>query len=517
MAIRYRFARSTDDQLIDVQAMQAADRRRGAPFSCLSCERELIPALGEIQDHHFRHKHEQDCSSETYRHQLAKRIFAATYERCVREGQPFHLIQSAHGSCSFYQDRFGFTCTRVEPTHDDLTHYFERVSVEAAREGFRADILLWSEHREDYLFIEMVVTHECDPAKLNSGIRIIEVAIGTEDDALALDRTTLDGYSPAVTLHNFKPRLRSSCEGNCNRHIPVFIVYKSGKLRLDDFPIKEVTARSFRQRTRYYEEVSRADWERGGWEFFREKVREVHFAGTPLRHCFLCRYHGAPTSGTTTWCRTKKRECKRNEAVTCEKFVALNSPEECSRADERNERYLQDQAQQQQEWAEARAAERRKARQLQTSPMVPASSRRRAKTHWQTTGSLYGMHAQGLLSPPPESPQWVRIVDLIIREHTWHRHTAWLTCWTRDSCVVAKLELGGDAATLPLALIEAEDARAMDQEAMRVLELWGNTELPGARVKFTTDWMILENAPPRADHLPFLHRWDKEQQGWQII
>src|SRR5690606_26828195 len=144
-----------------------------------------------IQAYHFRHRHEQDCTSETYRHQLAKLVFEATYNDCLQKGRPFWLLTTTEGTCTFHQERFGFACRRSEPRRHDLTRWFDRISVEAVREGFRADVLLWSDSHQDSVFIEMAVTHPCSVEKRESGHRIIEIAIHTEDDAVSLSDATI--------------------------------------------------------------------------------------------------------------------------------------------------------------------------------------------------------------------------------------------------------------------------------------------------------------------------------------
>lgn len=357
MPIQYRYALNSSTELVDVERMRPSERREGAPFTCISCSRELVPALGEIQAYHFRHRREQDCSSETYRHQLAKLIFEATYTRCVREGRPFWLLTTTEGTCTFYQERFGFTCRRSEPRRHDLTRWFERISVEAVREEFRADVLLWSEAHEDSVFVEMAVTHPCEAEKRESGHRIIEIAIQTEKDAVALADATVDAADRRVRLYNFrKDRAPVSCDGQCSRPISFFVVYPNGAAALRQAPAAEAAAPRFLEAVPHLEVVPEdALKKEDGWRVFRQKVREAHFAGVPVRHCFLCRYHGADRYGEGIRCKAKRRSCEVNEAVGCTMFKPLPTPEACDQADAANDEYLRT-------WKEKRGARREERR-----------------------------------------------------------------------------------------------------------------------------------------------------------
>ena len=68
----------------------------------------------------------------------------------------------------------------------DLKNNYDTCEEEAGYKGFRADLkLTHSEYPErEPIFLEIFVTHECKPDKIESGIKIIEIKIDSEIDVL---------------------------------------------------------------------------------------------------------------------------------------------------------------------------------------------------------------------------------------------------------------------------------------------------------------------------------------------
>ncbi|MEX2375580.1 MAG: hypothetical protein WD942_08365 [Dehalococcoidia bacterium] len=519
MAIRYRYALSAAGALVDVQAMHRSQRDEGAPFSCLSCARELIPALGEIQAHHFRHKQEQDCSSETYRHQLAKRVFVAEYERCLREGRPFHLIRQANGTCSFYKEQFEFTCRRTESRRHDLTRWFDRVDVEVVRNGLRADVLLWSERHGEFVFVEMAVTHACEPEKQQSGVRIIEIAIGTEDDAVALRQPQIDAHAHGVRLYNFQDsRVSVSCGGDCEHPISTFVVYPNGSAAIQAFPVKEAAAPRFLSNVPHKETLDEGPGE-GGWKLFRRKLREAHFGGTPVRHCFMCRYHGVERQGAGIWCKVKKHVCESNEGAACEIFKALPSPDACDRTDKANDQFLQKQAPQRQERREARGSRQR----AQPNHGAVLSARAdmprrtpggRARLHWAGSVLLDSLRQAGLVLPPLGTPRLGRVVDWYLPNQVWRRQIVWLSCWMTDSGAFATIRGGDDPSPLPIVFIEADDGESMEQAVHLAFDAWSKRGGADAVVDSAKNWEPLPDGDPPYHLYPPRYRWSMTFRKW---
>lgn len=517
MPIRYRYALSAARELVDVHTMHRSRRTAGAPFTCLSCERELIPALGEVQAHHFRHKHDQDCSSETYRHQLAKRVFVAEYERCLREGRPFQLVRQTHGRCSFYKEQFDFTCPRTESRRHDLTRWFDRVDVEVVRNGFRADVLLWSERHEEFVFVEMAVTHACEPSKQQSGVRIIEISIETEEDALALRRPHIDDRADGVHLYNFQDSgAPSSCGGNCGHTISMFVVYPNGSAAIQSFPVKEAAGPKFLANVPH-KEVLREDHGEGGWKLFRRKLREAHFGGTPVRHCFMCRYHGVDRQGAGIWCKVKKHVCESNEGAACEIFRPLPSPEACDQADQANEQFLQQHALKRQERREARASGQspeptREMGLAARTGMPTRTPEGRARIHWAGSVLLDELRRDGLLMPPLGSSRLGRVVDWYLPRRMWRRHIVWLTCWITNSRGFATLRDTNDP--LPLAFIEADDGESMEQAVNLAFDAWSGSGGSDALVDSPMYWEPLPDGEPPYHLYPLRYRWSRTFQKW---
>lgn len=521
MSVLYRHALQVDGLLRDIRDVLPTTRGDGAPYSCLSCERELVAVLGNRQAHHFRHKHEHDCSSETYRHQLAKRIFVAEYERSVRERRRFDLVRGTRGTCTFYQDRFGFTCSRTEPRRHDLTKWFDRVSVEATREGFRADVLLWSEQHSEFVFVEMAVTHACEPEKVHSGIRIVEIAITSEDDALALGRPEVDARSERVRLYGFKPDPTPvGCAGDCDHPVRIFALHKSGKVAIHSIPAREVAEGSVLRRARHHEILTGEDDAQPGWLVFRRKVRETHFGVTPVHHCFMCRSHGLGLDGEGLWCKKQKRTVQRNEAIECELFRPLSTPTQCEAADRANEEFVAgvERRRVEREAAYARALlgvqSRRAGRAGAKLPPLPAPVPE-AQIYWRDSDRFYELQSGGQFDPPADAPRLERIVDFYPRAEVWTRYAMQLVCWTTASGVLATLSDMLDPSALPIAAVEARDVPTLQAGAERALHIWGRTTHPGAIIDLPTGWEKPPSDGPPVVSLPMRYVWIAGLRVWQ--
>ena len=68
---KYHYAIDQDDHLIHIDEVTSEDRDNNH-YHCVGCGEEMSPVLGDIRDHHFRHK-KVHCSRESYLHKLCKR------------------------------------------------------------------------------------------------------------------------------------------------------------------------------------------------------------------------------------------------------------------------------------------------------------------------------------------------------------------------------------------------------------------------------------------------------------
>lgn len=183
--ITFHNATDSDGQIIHID--EVTNDNRAEHYYCVGCGGEMSAVLGDKREHHFRHK-EAHCSWESYLHKLGKMLLKQRFETqkefVVKYYVEHHCEKSK--SCkleSIYGEK---KCNCRELLTIDLKKIFDTCEEEVTYKGFRADLMLSSkEHPErEPIFLEISVTHDCEPEKLESGIQIIELKITDENDVL---------------------------------------------------------------------------------------------------------------------------------------------------------------------------------------------------------------------------------------------------------------------------------------------------------------------------------------------
>mgnify|MGYP001627753691 CR=1 FL=1 len=229
-----RFVRAVDGSLVDVSEIDPHDRHAKGPYSCLACGHIMVPALGRVRKHHFKHKagRPPDCHRESYLHQLAKMTLYTALRSAMREDRPYWLTRERPAICSHYLDELGLTCTgKTAPFQVDLAAMFDRVEMEAGAGGFVADVLLSSTASGARMLLEVAVSHPCDAEKIASGLQIIEIEIGSEEAAARLAHG-IDATGGTAICHNLPdpepaPYL---CSSPCTATALIALLYSSGKV-----------------------------------------------------------------------------------------------------------------------------------------------------------------------------------------------------------------------------------------------------------------------------------------------
>lgn len=327
--MQYRYASSDDGRTIAIEGLASSSRVKGEKYLCFGCGRELVPVLGRVREHHFRHKADLElaCTPETYLHALAKRAFVDGYRAAVEAGKPYYLTLPTKHACRRWEDKLGFTCFPDKgATKFDLTTYFDKASIEQGADGFVADVLLSSSRSQERMLIEVAVTHKCDPAKVASGLRILELHID-HDSKIAAFANGVDASLPWVELHNFKqqPPIEVGCNHNCDAQLSLFIVYKSGKSMLvSDHPsvmwgMQKKPAVVY---SRVVEEIEQglALGYLAADEGYRREAERAFKSGAPIKCCSICRYAGFRTWEKPVFCKIKKVEVGVNEAASCDAY-----------------------------------------------------------------------------------------------------------------------------------------------------------------------------------------------------
>jgi hypothetical protein len=203
----------------------------------------------------------------------------------------------------------------------DLTRYFDVAQEEVAVDGFVADVLLTSSSNKK-LLIEVAVTHQCEPAKISSGLPIIEVSV-TDEDQCANFAKGIDARADNVDTYNFKLQkpVEVACLAHCSSDLSGFFVYKSGKSRILTATPEKVAKERNRQSTIYSRVLPQTIVEHlvatGGYE---SEARRAFKEGVPVKCCFLCRYAGLDVTEKPVFCKIRKTEVGVNEAASCSAY-----------------------------------------------------------------------------------------------------------------------------------------------------------------------------------------------------
>lgn len=341
-SLQYRFAKGNDNNVVDVLSLTPESRHDRAPYECYGCGSELIPNLGTKKVYHFSHRPNQNCSGETYLHKLAKTVFFQTYSECLRTSRPFSLSFVRELVCTRYREEFGFDCRTKERTDFDLTSRFTRIEMEKGYRGVIPDILLSTEDGRETMFVEIAVSHRCEPEKIALGERILEISISREDQINPiLDRMIELDRSPDFRTHNFKWKVdeRDHCKGGCQSTVGAFMVMPSQKCILRTGTPREISA-ALAGSAGYSKNLGPRKWTEERGRLFIKEVQSAFFdSGVALKNCYICKYHGSTEDGGGVFCKHLKEHHESNFAAECKAFRPFASADEWAEADRKNRAY----------------------------------------------------------------------------------------------------------------------------------------------------------------------------------
>lgn len=213
--IKYRYAINDDNELVDVSNLNR-NELNGQKFYSIDFHSELIPKLGDKVSKHFAHKGDSEGNNESYLHALGKKVFADGYQKCLDDKTPFILTYIVEHKCTRLSS-LGLFCSKKEQKTFDLTTRFDTIFVEKRDGMFIPDVMLYDSKHGDKIYIEIAVTHFCEPEKINSGNRIIEFSIQKESDIKNIvnfkEGKRIDNE---INYYNFKTLHEYSCVDNCD-------------------------------------------------------------------------------------------------------------------------------------------------------------------------------------------------------------------------------------------------------------------------------------------------------------
>lgn len=189
-------------------------------FHCISCGREMIAKLGEKRTKHFAHKiNVQTCDPNKYLHELTKLVLLQKFQSEDFKIKLNRTCQCIESSCLLNN------CKIKIPQEYDLKKHYNTCELEKNISDFRADLLI-SGNKKDPILIEICVSHKCTSSKINSGLKIIEIPIRTEEDIEYLKKNPIS-EEKGVRFYGFKRESKEKVE-IYDKLFFRFILHKSG-------------------------------------------------------------------------------------------------------------------------------------------------------------------------------------------------------------------------------------------------------------------------------------------------
>lgn len=321
--VRYNYAFNEQGELVPIKK---ANKEEGKYF-CPECHDEMTPKKGEHNAYHFAHK-TAECKYDNYLHTLAELIIQKWYNESneIKISVPIKERCKDFDDCLFKKEK----C--IQDGNSDfynLKKWFancEREPKDAIKKyGYKPDLFLKDESDSNKcIFIEIAVTHKCEPDKINSGIRIIEFFIDSVDDIEAIIKNNLIQSNEKTKMYNF--------------HGEDKVVYlENPELSLNKFnlfPSKKVHAG-------YYIDCHKKNENRGvieitvdgddfslntpkGHMFFDVAIAYASQYYDDLKHCNLCKYQKTDFWGINICTLYKKfgtsKLCTDNDPLVCSYF-----------------------------------------------------------------------------------------------------------------------------------------------------------------------------------------------------
>lgn len=185
MTTTYPNAVDENGNIHNIKSITPANRAEHKYF-CLGCDREMVPVLCKGKADHFRHKVNDLCNPETYLHNLAKKYLAKQFESQPKFEVSYYATNECPNkdSCPLFKEFHWKECSGTTLHTFDLKKKYDTCQIEGVYDGYRADVLLTSSTNPDLqpIFLEVSVSHDCTPEKLESGNQIIEMKIHSEAD-----------------------------------------------------------------------------------------------------------------------------------------------------------------------------------------------------------------------------------------------------------------------------------------------------------------------------------------------
>ena len=298
------------------------ENRAEHKYYCLGCDKEMVPVLfkeGQKEDH-FRHKVNDMCNPETYLHNLAKKYLAKKFETSKTFKVSYYARNDCPKTarCPIFEKYKYKECSGVFLHTIDLKKQYDTCQIEGVYDGYRADVLLSNSQDASIppVFIEVSVSHDCTPEKLESGNKIIEIKVQSEADfkrEIIENKGSLVpvkeeprrpyyyGYyyrqpepeQPFIMFHGFEREFQNSDK----KKLDFFVLKSNGRMACEENFLDCGRMNAFHLPDSIFE-VCVHKGERGykpRYNFYNLGLAEAMLHKQPIRHCVHCVNYGRCT------------------------------------------------------------------------------------------------------------------------------------------------------------------------------------------------------------------------------
>lgn len=318
------------------------DMRSQTQFFCnlSDCNGKMAAHISGKRIKHFQHIKHVEHDYETYLHETAKNVFMEMYKNCLLKNIPFTMEFYENRICNAYYIETKIKCQLGKQKNTfDLTKRYTHIEMEKDHNGFRPDLIIYNPKTNDYIFIEIFVTHECESKKLDSGIRIIEIKIENEDDIRSLEKCYLSLNNSKIKFHNFKLITVENdfCKDRnkgCMCFYDIYVLLKSGNFFFDFGRLNEILIKLRYEYIDVQEFYIKYHPTHNGATLLslKSKIRDFAYIlsqkGILLKDCYLCKNH-SPTEREShrewLFCREKMKPFKPDQALTCQSFDSITN------------------------------------------------------------------------------------------------------------------------------------------------------------------------------------------------
>lgn len=322
-SVKYRYALNENDKLIEIHAAH----EMGGVYHCPECGEPMILKCGAKKAWHFAHE-KVECDYNHYLHTIAEQRIQEWFNAAKEIPMVLQTneVCSAMEQCRLYEK--GLCNRTINSEVFNVKKFYcdcecEKQYVKNGRR-FIADLICYPFNKEqEPLFIEICVTHSCEQEKLDSGIRIIEFVITSEEDIDMILNNKIEA-SDKIRLYNFHPKERLAKPNNFYNLLHKFIVYPSKKC--DEMTIN--CAGLFKR----HGEIEITTMQCGDYldfadygGFFSVALVVALLYDKSLKHCCICEHYLCDSGNYDGICRitNTSRYSNGDEAQKCQ-YYCLN-------------------------------------------------------------------------------------------------------------------------------------------------------------------------------------------------